>query len=275
MKGQTKKQSDIAPTPLPGVMRINPHMVMSEVNGQDKLIKLCSNESALGPSPRALSSANKALEHAHHYFEYGMFELQQAIADCFDLDPDSVACGNGSDDLIARLVRSFIRPGDELIRSANGYAKYINYAHAAGAVSISAQDNNFRADVQSILEAVTDHTRMIMLANPDNPTGSMLSKDEVQYLHDSIPNNVLLLLDSAYAEYVDNPDYETPVNLIEKNENVVMTRTFSKLFGLAGLRLGWLYGPPVVVDAVKRIGLTFPVNNVAAAAGITSTKDRD
>lgn len=272
-KVRETKQAGTPLTALPGLMKIKPHMVVSDIDNAQNMIKLCSNESALGLSPKALMAAREMLNHAHQYFEYGMFELQQAIADCFQLNPELIVCGNGSDDLLSRLIRAFVKPGDEVIRSANGYAKYINYAYAVNATPISVPDNRFRADVQAILDAVTPRTRIVMLANPDNPTGSLVSGHELRSLHESLPGNVLLLLDSAYAEYVDDPDYEMPADLIEESGNVVMTRTFSKLFGMAGLRLGWLYGSPVIVDAVTRIGTTFPVSNVAAAAGIAATKD--
>jgi histidinol-phosphate aminotransferase len=168
-------------------------------------------------------------------------------------------------------------PGDELIHSVHGYLKFANYGHANGARPVAAPDERFRASVEGLLGSVSARTRVVMVANPDNPTGTHLSGDEVRRLHAGLPGNVLLVLDSAYAEYVDAADYEVAEALIEEAENVVMTRTFSKIFGLAGLRpglrLGWLYGPSAVADVLRRIGVTFPISGPALAAGTAGLGD--
>jgi histidinol-phosphate aminotransferase len=200
-------------------------------------------------------------------------QLAEAIGATFGLDPARIVCGHGSDDLLARLARAYLAPGDALLYSCHGYQKFPNYAHANDAEPIAAPDRDFRAEVESLLARVTPRTRVVMIANPDNPTGTYLSAAEVARLHAGLPENVLLVLDSAYAEYADADDYELPVRLVEESRNVVMTRTFSKAFGLAGMRLGWLYAAPEVADVVRRVGITFPISRPALAAGLAALAD--
>jgi len=262
-------------TPRPGIMNIKPHMVATpSYAGSSPMVNLSSNESALGPSPRAAEAARQALQTIERYPEDGPTLLAAAIAQTFGLDPSRIVCGHGSDELLGRLARAYLNPGDELIHSVHGYLKFPNYAHAMGAIPIAAPDLNFRASVDGILSCVTGKTRMILLANPDNPTGTCLSGDEIRRLHRGLPEQVLLVLDSAYAEYVHAADYELPTALIDQSHNVVMTRTFSKVYGMAGMRLGWLYGPASVIDVLQRLGLTFPVSAPAVAAGIAAVTDQ-
>ena len=261
-------------TPRPGIMNIKPHMVATPSHdGSSPMVNLSSNESALGPSPRAAEAARQALQTIERYPEDGPTLLAAAIGQTFGLDPSRIVCGHGSDELLGRLARAYLNPGDELIHSVHGYLKFPNYAHAMGAIPIPAPDLNFRASVDGILSCVTGKTRMILLATPDNPTGTCLSGDEVRRLHRDLPEQVLLVLDSAYAEYVHAPDYELPTALIDQSHNVVMTRTFSKVYGMAGMRLGWLYGPASVIDVLQRLGLTFPISAPAVAAGIAAVTD--
>ncbi|MEM7171707.1 MAG: histidinol-phosphate transaminase [Pseudomonadota bacterium] len=265
-----------APVPKAGILSIHSHMLgPSDQSSQQDRIDVSSNESAFGPSPLAREAAQHAGHQMERYSIDGPERLSAAIGATFGLDPAKIACGHGSDDLLARLARAYLSDGDELIHSRHGYQKFPNYAYANNAVPIAAKDQNFRADVGRILDSVTEATRMVMLANPDNPTGTHLSGAEVRELHDKLPRHVVLVLDSAYCEYADAADYEDPVSLIDENRNVVMTRTFSKIFGLAGLRIGWLYGPAEMVDVVKRIGLTFPLSNMAVAAGVAASTDRE
>lgn len=262
-------------TPRNGIMNIKPHMMATPVHeGADALVNLSSNESALGPSAKALDAAHQALQTIERYPEGGPALLAAAIGTVYGLDPARIVCGHGSDELLGRLARAYLNPGDELIHSVHGYLKFPNYAHAMGAIPVAAPDHNFRASVDGILSCVTGKTRMILLANPDNPTGTCLSGDEIRRLHRGLPEQVLLVLDSAYAEYVHATDYELPTALIDQTHNVVMTRTFSKVYGLAGMRLGWLYGPASVVDVLQRLGLTFPLSAPAIAAGIAAVTDQ-
>lgn len=262
--------------PRAGILNIRPHMVAACLDDSGReIINICSNENALGPSPRAIAAAETALQTAERYPEGARDRLAEAIGATFRLDPARIVCGHGSDDLLARLARAYLSPGDELIYSVSGYQKIPNYAHANDAVPVGAPDCDLKTDVDAILDRVGKRTRVVMIASPDNPTGLYLPGKEVRRLHAGLPDDVLLVLDSAYAEYVDAPDYEDPVSLIAEAENVVMTRTFSKIFGLAGLRLGWLYGPLEIADVIRRIGITFPVSGPGLAAGVAALADED
>jgi histidinol-phosphate aminotransferase len=249
---------------------IDPPPVGSDTAG---VAYIASNESAHGPSPAALAAAAEALSIAERYPEGGPERLAAAIARRFDLDRDRIVCGNGSDDILARLARAFLRPGDELIHSVHGYPKTPNYAHACDAVPVAVPDRDFTVDVDAVLAALTAATRMVMVANPDNPTGTYLPEAEIRRLHRGLPGDVLLVLDCAYAEYVDAGDYGDPARLVEATDNVVMTRTFSKIFGLAGLRVGWMYAAPEVADVVRRIGITFPITEPSVRAAIAALDD--
>lgn len=248
-------------------------MITAPATAGHPAICIASNESALGASPRAYDAAAAAVRDFSRYPEGGPEHLAAAIGKAWSLDPDRIACGNGSDDLLARLARAFLRPGDELICSINGYQKFPNYAYANDATPIKVADRDFLADIDAILAAVTPRTRIVMIANPDNPTGSLLKASEVRRLHAGLPGNVVLVLDSAYAEFVTTPDFEMPDRLVEEFDNIVMTRTFSKVYGLAGARVGWIYGSPTVIDAVKRIGITFPLSGASLAAAGAAVED--
>lgn len=273
---RTSEPTRLTVSPRAGILHIRPHMLEApDGAGVPPRILLHSNESALGPGDRAVAAATAALADIERYPERAPAELAEAIGEAFALDPAGILCGAGSDEILARVARAYLEPGDEMIHSRNGYLKFPNYAHANGARPVAAADRDFCADVDAILAAVSRRTRLIMLANPDNPTGSHLPGAELRRLHGRLPGNVLLVVDSAYAEYVDAPDYEAAGALVEAADNVVMTRTFSKIFGLAGMRLGWLYGPPAVVDALTRIASTFPISTPALAAGRAALADRD
>jgi histidinol-phosphate aminotransferase len=266
-----KRKGESVLKPRDGILNIKPHMVATPAgDGAAARVYLHSNESALGPSPKALAAARAALDSIERYPEDGATRLEGAIGAAFGLDAQRIVCGHGSDELLQRLSRAYLDPGDELIHCVHGYLKFPNYAHAMAAKPVAAPDADFRASVDAMLSCVTPRTRMVMLANPDNPTGTFLNGEEIRRLHAGLPADVLLVLDSAYAEYVTAADYELPMALADDAQNVVMTRTFSKIFGLAGMRLGWLYGPPAVVDVMRRLSITFPVSAPAAAAGIAA-----
>ncbi len=259
-----------------GIYNIKPHMIAAQAPAtDDAVINISSNESAFGASPQAMRAACEAMSSIERYPEQGPERLAEAVAERFGLDAGSIACGHGSDDLLARLARAYLPPGSELIRSVNGYQKVPNYAFANDAVPVSASDRDFAADVDAILACVTDRTRMVMLANPDNPTGTYTDLADVERLKNGLPSDALLVLDMAYAEYVDRPDYADIIALATTSDNVVMTRTFSKIYGLAGMRLGWMAGPRDIIDVAKRIGLTFPLSSPAIAAGMAALGDRD
>ena len=200
-------------------------------------------------------------------------ELREAIGRAFGLDPDRIVCGAGSDDLLNLLARAYLADGDEAIHTTHGFLVYPIATLGTGAKPVVAPETEYTADVDAILSAVTPKTKIVFLANPNNPTGTYVPFDEVKRLHKALPPHVLLVIDAAYAEYVRRNDYEAGIELVATSENVVMCRTFSKIYGLAALRLGWMYGPAHVVDAINRIRGPFNVNAPAIAAGIAAIED--
>ena len=259
-----------------GIEKIVPHM-LSEGGGpvSPATILLDSNESVFGPSPQAMAAARGAVTGIERYVPNPDLLLVPEIAKRFGLDPGRITIGQGSDDLLARLARGYLGPGTNLVRSANGYLKVPNYAHANDADVVSVPDDNFVPSVDNLIAGITDQTRIVYLANPENPAGTYLSGAEVRRLHAAMPKTALLVIDAAYEEYVDAPDYESAHNLVEEADNVVACRTFSKIYGLAGARVGWLYGPADVVDTVRRIALTFPVASPSIAAVIAAMESRE
>ncbi len=262
------------PTPRPGVMAINAYVPgKSSAPGVAKVHKLSSNETPLGPSPRAVEAYRGVAGHLQDYPDGAATELRAAIGRAFGLDPERIVCGFGSDDLLTLLARAYLADGDEAIHTTHGFLVYPIATLATGAKPVVAAETNYTADVDAILAAVTERTRIVFLANPNNPTGTYLPFDEVKRLHRGLPPRVLLVLDAAYAEYVRRNDYEAGIELVATSENVVMCRTFSKVHGLAAVRLGWMYAPAHVVDAVNRIRGPFNVNAPASAAGIAAIGD--
>ena len=262
------------PQPRPGVLDIAPYVPgKSTAPGVAKVHKLSSNETPLGPSARALAAYRAAGDHLHDYPDGSAHLLREAIGVAFGLDPARIVCGAGSDDLLNLLARAYLTDGDEAIHTTHGFLVYPIATLGTGAKPIAAPETNFTADVDAILKCVTPKTKIVFLANPNNPTGTYVPFDEVKRLQRALPANVLLVLDAAYAEYVRRNDYESGIELVATTDNVVMTRTFSKIHGLAALRLGWMYGPAPVVDAVNRIRGPFNVNGPAIAAGIAAIRD--
>ena len=254
--------------------KIRPHMIgAAGAMVPPAAIHLNSNESVYGPSPHAAAAARAAIVGIERYLESPDSALAPAIANRFGLQADRITIGQGSDDLLARLARAYLGPGTELIRSANGYPKVPNYAYANDADVVSVPDDNFKPSVDRMIAAISERTRIIYIANPENPAGTYLSGVEVRRLHAAMPDDALLVIDSAYEEYVNAPDCEPAHKLVEESGNVVMCRTFSKIFGLAGARVGWAYGPDDVIDSLRRIALTFPVASPSAAAAIAALDD--
>jgi histidinol-phosphate aminotransferase len=262
------------PQPRPGVLAIEAYVPgKSTAPGVARVFKLSSNETPLGPSPKAVAAYQAAAAHLHDYPDGQSTELRDAIGKSFGLDPMRIVCGAGSDELLNLLAHAYLGPGDEAIHTRHGFLVYPIWTLAAGATPIAVPETNYTADVDAILSAVTARTRVVFLANPNNPTGTYLPFDEIKRLHAALPTRVLLVLDAAYAEYVRRNDYESGIELVATTENTVMCRTFSKIHGLAAMRLGWLYGPAHVVDALNRIRGPFNVNSPAMAAGIASMQD--
>jgi histidinol-phosphate aminotransferase len=262
------------PQPRPGVLDIDAYVPgKSSAPGVAKIFKLSSNETPLGPSPRAIAAYKSVAADLQDYPDGSASELREAIGRVFGLDPDRIVCGAGSDDLLNLLARAYLADGDEAIHTTHGFLIYPIATLGAGAKPIAVPETNYTANVDAILAAVTKKTKIVFLANPNNPTGTCLPFDEVKRLHRGLPPHVLLVLDAAYAEYVRRNDYESGIELVATSENVVMCRTFSKIHGLAAVRLGWMFGPAHVVDAVNRIRGPFNVNTPAIAAGIAAIED--
>jgi len=262
------------PHPRPGVLDIEAYVPgKSTAEGAEKIYKLSSNETPLGASPKAIE-AYKAAAQALEFYPDGLStKLREAIAAKYGLDADRILCGTGSDELLSLLASAYIGPGDEGVMSEYGFLVYPIAIRAAGGKAVIAKERDFQTDVDALLKAVTPRTKLVFLANPNNPTGTYIPYSEVKRLHAGLPPHVLLVLDAAYAEYVRRNDYASGLELVSTSENVVMTRTFSKIFGLANLRIGWLYGPAHVVDALNRIRSAFNVNGPAIAAGAAAIVD--
>ena len=260
------------PVPRPGVLDIQAYVPgKSGAAGVAKIYKLSSNETPLGPSPKAVVAA-KAVE-LEFYPDGAATKLREAIAAKYGLDPARIVCGAGSDELLNLLTHAYVGPGDEGVFTEHGFLVYRIAILAAGGKPVVVPETNYTADVDAILAAVTPRTKVVFLANPNNPTGTYLPFDEVKRLHAGLPPQVLLVLDAAYAEYVRRNDYASGLELVATAENVVMTRTFSKIYGLAALRLGWMVGPAHIVDAVNRIRGPFNVNAPAIEAGVAAIAD--
>jgi histidinol-phosphate aminotransferase len=262
------------PQPRPGVLEIDAYVPgKSAAPGVGRVFKLSSNETPLGPSPKAVDAYRSIADRLHDYPDGSATALREAIGRVFGLDPARIICGAGSDELLNLLAHAYLGPGDEAIHTTHGFLVYRIATLASGGNPVVAAEKDHTADVDAILAAVTARTKLVFLANPNNPTGTYLPFDEVRRLREGLPPHVLLVLDAAYAEYVRRNDYEAGIELVATSDNTVMCRTFSKIHGLAALRLGWLYGPAPVVDALNRIRGPFNVNAAAMAAGIAAIED--
>ena len=249
------------PRPKAAVLKIAPYIGgEAHLTGVNRVIKLSSNEGAFGPPPSAVAAAQRAAAEMHRYPDGGCSDLRQAIGARFGLDPARIVCGAGSDELLALLIHSYAGPGDDIIMSAHGFSMYDIVGTGAGARVIKAPERELTADVDALLAAVTPQTRMLLIANPNNPTGSMLPQSEMERLRAGLPPDVLLVIDAAYCEYVDRADYDPGIALVNASDNTVMTRTFSKIFGMGGMRLGWCYGAPAIIDVLNRVRGPFNVS---------------
>ena len=258
------------PEALPNILEITPY------KGGQKLVgahKLSSNENPLGCSPAAQAAVAEAAKHMELYPDGSSGALRDAIGAKYGIEPDRIVCGAGSDEIFQLLGRAYLRPGDNIVQSQHGFLVYRLIAQQAGAETRSAPEKNLTTDVDAMLEQVDSNTKIVFLANPNNPTGSYIPYSEVKRLHANLPENVLLVLDGAYAEYVRKNDYSGGMELAGEMANVLVTRTFSKIHGLAALRLGWAYGPESVIDALNRTRGPFNVNALSQVAGIAAIND--
>ena len=266
--------SPVRPVPRPGVMAIEAYVPgKSAAPGVAKVHKLSSNETPLGPSPAAAAAMRETVGKLELYPDGTSAALRTAIAAKYGLDPERIVCGAGSDELLSFLAYAYVGPGDEGLFSAHGFLVYRIAILAAGGTPVAAPERDLTTDVDALLARVTERTKIVYIANPNNPTGTYLPFDEVRRLHAGLPPHVLLVLDGAYAEYVRRNDYSAGLDLVLNADNVVMTRTFSKIHGLASLRIGWMVAPAHVADAVNRIRGPFNLSGAAIAAGAAAIAD--
>ena len=260
------------PTPQPGILDIAAYVPGKSGLPGSNAVKLSSNESPLGASPKAIEAFRAAAEKLDIYPEGSSKILRAALGEVHGIEPDKIVCGNGSDDLLHLLAQAYLGEGDEAIMSRYGFSVYPIITKAAGADIVMVDEDNYTADVDALLAAVTSKTKILWLANPNNPTGTYLPDSEIRRLHAGLRPDILLVIDNAYAEYVTAPDFTTGLDLVNEAQNVVMVRTFSKM-GLAAVRIGWMVGPAHLVDAINRIRGPFNVNLPAQMAGAAATRD--
>lgn len=243
------------------------------VEGIAEPVKLSSNESVFGASPNAIEAFRSTADNLMRYPDANSNDLRDAIADIYSLDADKIMCGAGSDELLTLLIHTFAGPGDEVIYSQYGFMVYPIQTKAVGATGIAIPNKDWAADIDGILEAVTEDTKLVFIDNPNNPTGAYNTWSEIERLHAALPESVVLVLDAAYAECVTADDYKAGESLVEKHDNVIMTRTFSKMYALAGLRVGWAYGAPGIIDVINRVRMPFNVCVPGHPAAIEAVKD--
>ena len=267
---------DARPTPKPGILEISPYVPgKAKAQGFANPVKLSSNENPLGCSPKAREAYLTAAERLHLYPDPRATILREAVAAKYGLDPDRLLFGVGSDEIFGLICQTFCQPGDNVVQPEFGFFAYRIAGRAAGAEVRFAPQKDLRVDVDCLLAEVDERTRVVLLDNPGNPTGSWITGEDVRRLHAALPSNVLLLLDSAYAEFVSDPAYEDGLALAREAENVITTRTFSKIHGLAGDRIGWATGAPHLVDALNRIRGPFNITIAGQAAAIAALEDAE
>ena len=262
-----------APAPQPGILDIDLYVGgASTVAGRADVLKLSSNENPHGPPPGAVEAARAAAGAMHLYPPTDHARLRAAIAEVHGLDPDRIVCGVGSDEILHLLAQAFVGPGDVVVHPEHGFLVYPIVARAAGGVPVAAPERDRRVDPAAIVAAASARTRLVYLANPANPTGTMIGGQDVMRTLDGLPPGAMLVLDGAYAEYADG--FDGGLGLAEMRDDVFVTRTFSKIYGLGGMRIGWGYGPRAVVDVLNRIRGPFNLSNVALAAAEAAIRDR-
>jgi histidinol-phosphate aminotransferase len=271
----TAQARSTGPVPQPGILDISAYVPgESHVPSGMTPVKLSSNENPLGPSPKAMAAYKAAADHLERYPDGGATALRQAIGRVYGLDANRLVCGAGSDELIGLITHAYVGTGDETLFPEHGFLMYKIATLSNGGVPVTAPEKNLRTDVDALLARVTPKTKLVYLANPNNPTGTYIPFEEVRRLHAGLPKSTILVLDAAYCEYVRRNDYEAGIELVGSSDNVVMMRTFSKIHGLAALRLGWAYCPPGIADVLNRVRGPFNVSAPALAAGIAAIEDR-
>ncbi|MDE1174754.1 MAG: histidinol-phosphate transaminase [Parvibaculaceae bacterium] len=264
------------PVPRKGILDIAPYVGgRAQAPGAARVFKLSANETPLGPSPKAKAAFLAAGEDLWIYPEGSAAPLREAIGARFGLMPERIVCGAGSDELLHLIAQCYLGDGDEAIMTEHGFLVYPIVTRAAGATPVVVRETNLTADVDLVLEAVTPRTKMVFIANPNNPTGTYLPGSELRRLQAGLRPDIMLVVDAAYSEYVSRNDYEAGIELVSQSDNVVMTRTFSKVYGLAAARLGWLYAPEHVVSVINRIRSPFNVSIPAMRAGVAAIEDTE
>ncbi|WP_045387077.1 histidinol-phosphate transaminase [Falsirhodobacter sp. alg1] len=260
--------------PQPGILDIALYEGgKSHVAGVTNALKLSSNENPAGPSEKAKEAFLRSVHTLHRYPGTDHASLRQAIAEVHGLDAGRVICGVGSDEIITFLCQAYAGPGDEVLFTEHGFLMYRISALAVGATPVEVSERERTADVDALLAACTEKTRLVFIANPNNPTGTMISGAEVARLAANLPPQAILVLDGAYAEYVQG--FDAGLNLVEARSNVVMTRTFSKIYGLGGLRVGWGYGPKAIIDVLNRIRGPFNLSTTQQEVAEAAVRDQE
>lgn len=259
--------------PQPGIMDIALYQGgQSKIDGIEEVIKLSSNENPFGPSDAAKEAFRRAAHDLHRYPNTDHASLRAAISEVHGIDSERIICGVGSDEIIAFLCQAYAGPGDEVIHTEHGFLMYSISARSVGATPVEVKERERVTDVDAILAACNERTKLVFIANPNNPTGTMIGGNEVARLADGLPSQAILVLDGAYAEFVDG--FDGGAALVDSRENVVMTRTFSKLYGLGGLRIGWGYGPKHIIEVLNRIRGPFNLSNAQLDAAEAAVRDR-
>jgi histidinol-phosphate aminotransferase len=261
--------------PKPGVLDIDVYVPgRSQAAGAARTFKLSSNESPFGPSPKAVAAYEGAEPALGVYPEGTSRVLREAIAAHFKVPADCIVCGNGSDEILHLIASCYVRPGDEVIFSEHAFSLYKIATFENSATPIEVPEPKLVFDVDGALKRVSERTRMVFIANPNNPTGTYLTASEMRRLQAGLPKTALLVIDAAYAEYVRKSDYDAGIELVNASDNVVMTRTFSKAYGLAGIRIGWAYCPKEIADVLNRVRAPFNVNVAAQKAAVAALADQ-
>ena len=264
----------MAPVPKPGVLDIDIYVPgRSKAEGATRVHKLSSNESPFGPSANAVAAYDAAKAQLGIYPEGTAQILRDAIASHFGLAADRIVCGNGSDEILTLLANCYVRPGEEVIFAAHSFSLYKIATLANSGVPVEIPAPALQFDVDAAIARITARTRLVYIANPNNPTANYTAASELRRLHQALPDSAVLVIDAAYAEYVRRNDYEAGIELVGTSANVVMTRTFSKVYGLAGIRVGWAYCPKAIAGALNRVRAPFNVNIAAQKAAVAALAD--
>ena len=266
--------STTSPRPRAGILEIEPYVAgQSSVPGRNRIIKLSSNETPLGPSPLAIEAFRAAGADLYSYPEGSGRDLRAALARKYGLEAERIVLGNGSDEILTQLAQAYLSPGDEAVATEHSFPIYRIATLSANARSVLVPNRDNRTDIDGLIAALTPRTRIVFVCTPDNPNGTYIPKTELERLHADLPADVLLVIDGAYAEYARAGDYSAGESLVRRAENVVMTRTFSKIYGLAALRIGWAYAPLAIAEIINRIRLPFNTNRPSQMAALAALGD--